>query len=890
MKHRLAFVSAAVVCAFVFADAACAGETLHNGIVLPDKWPPEASWEDIQAGKPLTEPPYLKDPPAVIPIDVGRQLFVDEFLIESTTLRQDAHLADEYPANPLVRGMPGSVWWDPSYKAFRLWHSGYGDHHKLSTDGVHFAQAPQGIQKPAANDKGGPSLGPPWLNLDAKDPSKRFVSIFPICFRPAGRCQYWVRFCPDGLSWSDAIETDSDCGDASKFFYNPFRDVWVFTSRHGWGKPRARRYWEVRDLEKGPYKEAGKKGIAMPMWVGADSLDPPRQDCQIPCQLYNADAVAYESLIVGSFVIWRGDPPGRSKFKDVCIGFSRDGWHWSRPDRRPHAPISEQVGTWNYVNVDSVTGVAYAVMGDRLFFYVSGRGMLPHLAMYTLRRDGWISMDAGPEGGELITRPVKFGGKHFFVNLDAAEGELRVEALDEKGAPLPPFTKANCRPVNVNKTLQAVTWDGAEDLAALSGRPVRFRFSLKNGKLYSFWVSPDRSGASYGYVGVGGPGYTGSRDTVGIAAYEAVTPAPPPGEAPAPMLWPLSATRNGKAEISVLSPLCTAAPGAMVRCTTDGTDPTKASPLYEKPIVVKADAVIKARTFTAGLNPSAVVSQEYKVTPDKTPPLRYEAAPYDVLAEGVSAVTARLRTNEKAQCRYADKPAVPFDRMTGAMTTEDGFLHKIEVKELKTGTLYSFFVKAQDEFGNADADDHDITFYVPAPLDGAPRYKVTGVDLESAVRTLVHDGEWTPWKLELEAESAELTAPMAVVEEATAAGGKCLASPEQEKGAATFRFTAPAPGAYVAWLRAKGAKGDMQDSFFASMDGGREDVANVPGAAESFRWASLDGRDCRGDETLHPRLFILAKGDHALTIRCRKAGVRLDSLVISNDRLLTKKD
>ena len=41
------------------------------------------------------------------------------------------------------------------------------------------------------------------------------------------------------------------------------------------------------------------------------------------------------------------------------------------------------------------------------------------------------------------------------------------------------------------------------------------RFHLKNGSLYAFWVSPDESGASHGYVGAGGPGFTGPRDTVG---------------------------------------------------------------------------------------------------------------------------------------------------------------------------------------------------------------------------------------------------------------------------------------------------------------------------------------------------------------------------------------
>ena len=44
---------------------------------------------------------------------------------------------------------------------------------------------------------------------------------------------------------------------------------------------------------------------------------------------------------------------------------------------------------------------------------------------------------------------------------------------------------------------------------------VRFRFHLEDGNLYSFWVSPDNSGASRGYVAAGGPGFTGPTDTVG---------------------------------------------------------------------------------------------------------------------------------------------------------------------------------------------------------------------------------------------------------------------------------------------------------------------------------------------------------------------------------------
>lgn len=49
----------------------------------------------------------------------------------------------------------------------------------------------------------------------------------------------------------------------------------------------------------------------------------------------------------------------------------------------------------------------------------------------------------------------------------------------------------------------------------LAGTPVRFRFNLRSEKLYAFWVSPEESGASHGYVAAGGPGFTGPIETVG---------------------------------------------------------------------------------------------------------------------------------------------------------------------------------------------------------------------------------------------------------------------------------------------------------------------------------------------------------------------------------------
>ena len=66
--------------------------------------------------------------------------------------------------------------------------------------------------------------------------------------------------------------------------------------------------------------------------------------------------------------------------------------------------------------------------------------------------------------------------------------------------------------------LTEMAWHGGKDLSELAGQPVRFRFRLTDGSLYAFWVSLEKSGESHGYVGSGGPGFTGPTDTLGIKA------------------------------------------------------------------------------------------------------------------------------------------------------------------------------------------------------------------------------------------------------------------------------------------------------------------------------------------------------------------------------------
>ncbi|PYQ86900.1 MAG: hypothetical protein DMG03_06670, partial [Acidobacteria bacterium] len=87
-----------------FAPRTAAAETLYNGIRLAHPWPPVRRSLSLDP----VPPPYLIDRPDVVPIDVGRQLFVDDFLIEETSLARTFHRPEYHAGNPIL--WPSTAW------------------------------------------------------------------------------------------------------------------------------------------------------------------------------------------------------------------------------------------------------------------------------------------------------------------------------------------------------------------------------------------------------------------------------------------------------------------------------------------------------------------------------------------------------------------------------------------------------------------------------------------------------------------------------------------------------------------------------------------------------------------------------------------------------------
>jgi hypothetical protein len=172
-----------------------------------------------------------------------------------------------------------------------------------------------------------------WLDLDAANESQRYVII-----RSEGR-HYSVWYSSNGHSFVEAVNTSGPCSDASSAFLNPFRAPrqWVYSIKHGTPQlGRMRDYREGDTLEAAAVWSESRTGPRV-QWCASDADDPP-PDCPIEgaprnqTQLYNLNAIAFESVMVGLFTLITGkrcDPPrpfGRGGEQDaVFLAFSRDG-------------------------------------------------------------------------------------------------------------------------------------------------------------------------------------------------------------------------------------------------------------------------------------------------------------------------------------------------------------------------------------------------------------------------------------------------------------------------------------------------------------------------------------------------------------------------------------
>jgi hypothetical protein len=461
-----------------------------------------------------------------------RQLFLDDVGIEKLTgLKPVVHPPTRHPKNPLItadtkweRGCQvyGTAIFDEQRQKFRMWYlTGPRDRglKPLKVDGVErpphttlvaYAESGDGIHWNKPNLGQFPYDGSKKNNLlkigrwnaegisvlfdpREKDTKRRWKAIYwdhgsggwePRNGKPFAMAGphdgIHVAFSPDGIHWTPSkhnpvLKVYSDTNQVVLF--DPNIEKYVAFGRFGFGRRLARS--ESSDFEKWSEPK---------LVLQCDAQDGPQT------QIYGTGIDLYEGLYLGMIWIYREGGDGKI---DTQLAVSRDGIRWNRVGDR---------ATWLKLGPDDSWegGMARSVeriirRGNQLYIYYCGvHG--PHtgpdfrkvvrkhsvaIGLVTLRRDGFVSLEAGDKTGTLLTKPFQLPSGQLRVNAKAkSQGRITLALCDKSGKPIKEFSES--KPVTGDVIEGTIRWS-REIPESLRGETVRLRFAIRNANLFSYW-------------------------------------------------------------------------------------------------------------------------------------------------------------------------------------------------------------------------------------------------------------------------------------------------------------------------------------------------------------------------------------------------------------------
>ena len=417
-----------------------------------------------------------------------------------------------------VRGAPV---WDPQERLYKYWVSGTKRPYRTSPDGLHWT--PRAL--PGSNAT---LTGTSMMIRDAHEanPARRFKAVV----QSSG-----FRVSPDGIHWTQLDVPAIPGSDEGNFSYDAAHQLFLHTYKRGGPHGRSVglatsddfQHWHDHGLIFHADTEDQRLGRQA---IAARFADPHRHHpaYNIPdtynVDVYNMAVFRYESLYFGLPQMYHQTGkvppnwPGFEKlpisdemmvhyrrdgdwagFHDVQLMSSRDLKSWQRLGaRQPFLTASPLgAGAWDEC---SISPPSYPLIrgGELWFYYTAAKYYGPVLlergrhrpsnaiCLAVLRRDGFISLDAGARPGTLWTQPFALTGPRLFVNVDAPAGSLQVEVLDAAGK-----TLTRSHPIRGDLPSQQVSWE-ASAITELTGQVVSLRFTLRNGSLYSYWLEDQR--------------------------------------------------------------------------------------------------------------------------------------------------------------------------------------------------------------------------------------------------------------------------------------------------------------------------------------------------------------------------------------------------------------
>ena len=461
------------------------------------------------------------------------QLFVDDHAVAGIErLTRRLHAVEKHPDNPVLRPeLPcegtsieyTSVLWDEAEQRFKTWYL-CGDNqdartspgtksrfeirscYATSADGVNWERpdlgliANAGSQPSNAIDSGRWLQGVVYTAPDREPDDRRRYKM--LAWDTGG---YQVAFSPDGIHWTDPPGNPvwRITGDVAPTIYDELAGQYVSFAK-------------VHDQHEGHRRRLVGRGTSPDFVQWSDPrliLAPDEADEGWTLgrpghhtEFYGLCGFPYAGMYLGLLWVFRvtGKVPGGTNYGGIHVQLvhSRDGVAWQRAfSRMPLIPIGPQESfDCGYIHAAGRP----LVVGDEVWIYYDGhdgdhgsywykeqwgsdeprRGGA--LGLGRLRLDGFVSLDAGADGGTLTTRPMFVAGDALVVNACTRGGSVKVEVLDLDGAAVAGFGSREGVPISTDSVRHVVRWTGGSSLGALRDTPVALRFHLRDAELYSF--------------------------------------------------------------------------------------------------------------------------------------------------------------------------------------------------------------------------------------------------------------------------------------------------------------------------------------------------------------------------------------------------------------------
>jgi len=178
---------------------------------------------------------------------------------------------------------------------------------------------------------------------------------------------------------------------------------------------------------------------------------------------------------------------GEPGVSDSVLIASRDGLRFPHRWREAFIRPGLDQRNWTHRNFITAPGLIATSPTEYSLYWVEHYAHHDcRLVRGVVRLDGFASLHAGWQGGEMTSVAVRLAGERVVLNVStSAPGGARVEVQDVSGRPIPGWTMEACDEVFGDDIARVVTWNGSPSLGRLRGEAVRLRFSLHDADVFS---------------------------------------------------------------------------------------------------------------------------------------------------------------------------------------------------------------------------------------------------------------------------------------------------------------------------------------------------------------------------------------------------------------------